>query len=60
MAERLPVWVIDLVIAIEKHEDEHAKDGSCLDHMLALVPADVRQQAETIHAYKVATDRVAP
>ncbi|MHC3427196.1 hypothetical protein [Streptomyces sp. DT18] len=50
-APDLPRWVWDLVIALQRHEEEHAKDAACLKPALAAVPADVRDKAEAIAQY---------
>ncbi|WP_435246353.1 hypothetical protein [Streptomyces sp. NRRL F-5630] len=47
----LPRWVWDLVIAVQRHEEEHAKDAACLKPVLAAVPADVRDKATAIAQY---------
>jgi hypothetical protein len=47
----LPKWVYDLVIALQKHEDEHGKETACLAPVLALVPADVGHDADAIRRY---------
>lgn len=47
----LPKWVWDLVIALRRYEDEHAKGGACLAAVLALVPTDICDQAAAISAY---------
>jgi hypothetical protein len=47
----LPLWTWNLVIAIQRHEDNHAKDATCLDGVLSAIPADVRTQAAAITAY---------
>ncbi|MFJ4418272.1 hypothetical protein [Streptomyces sp. NPDC088925] len=50
-APDLPRWVWDLVIAVQRHEEEHARDGACLKPVLAAVPADVRDKATAIAQY---------
>jgi hypothetical protein len=47
----LPKWVYDLVIALQKHEDEHAKESACLESVLALVPNEVTRDADAIRHY---------
>ena len=42
----MPDWVLELVLAVVKHEDEHGQDQSvCLAVALEGVPADVVSQA---------------
>ncbi|KUL59668.1 hypothetical protein ADL32_19050 [Streptomyces albidoflavus] len=50
-APELPPWVWDLVIALQRYEDEHDKDAPCLNSVLAAVPFDVRDQATVIRRY---------
>lgn len=47
----LPLWAWNLVIAMQHHEDVHAKDGRCLEGVLNNVPTEVRTQATAISAY---------
>lgn len=47
----LPLWAWNLVIAMQHHEDLHAKSDPCLNGVLNNVPVDVRQQAAAISAY---------
>ncbi|MEU9611890.1 hypothetical protein AB0D56_10095 [Streptomyces sp. NPDC048209] len=47
----LPFWAWNLVIAMQHHEDLHAKSDPCLNGVLDNVPADVRNQAAAISAY---------
>ncbi|MEU1434050.1 hypothetical protein ABZ438_08115 [Streptomyces sp. NPDC005786] len=47
----LPLWAWNLVIAMQHHEDLHAKSDPCLNGVLNNVPADVRNQAAAISAY---------
>lgn len=58
-ATNLPKWVWDLVIALQQHEDEHAKGDTCLDVALTAIPEGVRHQAESISAY-IRHDQTAP
>lgn len=61
MTTALPNWVIDLVNALQAHEDEHGHpdDGhACLAWILKTVPAEVRGQAAAIKEY-VARHQVA-
>lgn len=37
-----PDWAVKLVKALQKHEEEHAKETLCLGEMLGLVPAEVQ------------------
>lgn len=57
-----PKWLWDLIIRLEKHEDEHAAppDGTCFNAVLRLIPSDVRDQAAAISSYarNAATDAV--
>lgn len=57
----LPKWVWDLVIAIQRHEDEHRSQDACLKGVMAAVPRDVRDQADAIAAYvqRAQTDAIA-
>lgn len=50
-ATNVPRWAWDLVIAVQKYEDEHPKDGGCLTTILAAVPAEIRDRAEAIRSY---------
>jgi hypothetical protein len=47
----LPLWAWNLIIAMQRHEELHGKEDTCLDGVLAAVPADVRTQAEAISGY---------
>ena len=47
----LPLWGWNLIIAMQRHEELHGKQDTCLGGVLAAVPAEVRQQAEAISAY---------
>ena len=47
----LPLWAWNLIIAMQRHEELHGKEDTCLDGVLAAVPAEVRQQAEAISGY---------
>jgi hypothetical protein len=47
----LPNWVIDVVIALDKYEDEHAKEHTCLAPALDHVPAEIRAQARGVRDY---------
>ncbi|UPZ27642.1 hypothetical protein MUK60_07320 [Streptomyces sp. LRE541] len=47
----LPLWVWNLIIAVQGHEDQHASSDPCLKGVLNAVPAEVRSQAEAISAY---------
>ena len=47
----LPLWAWNLVIAMQHHEDLHAKSDPCLNGVLNNVPADVRNQAAAISSY---------
>lgn len=45
MSREIPAWAIELVAALEEHEDTHAADNdphSCVKGILDQVPADVR------------------
>ncbi|MGY5127334.1 hypothetical protein [Streptomyces nigrescens] len=49
----LPAWAIDLVIALQQHEDEHPNNGAtCLIDPLNAVPEDARNAAQIIAAYR--------
>uniref|UniRef100_UPI0030E15A74 hypothetical protein n=1 Tax=Streptomyces tubercidicus TaxID=47759 RepID=UPI0030E15A74 len=49
----LPAWAIDLVIALQQHEDEHPDNGAaCLIDPLNAVPEDARHAAQIIAAYR--------
>lgn len=55
MTTALPNWVYDLVSAVETYEFEHGQttDGwPCLGAALEDVPAEVRQGARAISAYR--------
>ncbi|MEU5900567.1 hypothetical protein [Streptomyces venezuelae] len=47
----LPLWGWNLIIAIQRHEELHGKEDTCLNGVLNAVPADVRLQAAAIGAY---------
>ncbi|WP_369211313.1 hypothetical protein [Streptomyces flavofungini] len=47
----LPLWVWNLIIAVQGHEDQHASSDQCLKGVLKAVPAEVRSQAEAIAVY---------
>ncbi|PBC72305.1 MULTISPECIES: hypothetical protein [unclassified Streptomyces] len=48
-----PAWAIDLVIALQQHEDEHPDNGTtCLIDPLNAVPEDARNAAQIIAAYR--------
>lgn len=47
----LPRWVWDLVIAVARYEDTHAKGAPCLDGVLTVIPSDVRAKAQAIAEY---------
>ncbi|MFI9618139.1 hypothetical protein ACIG8S_04390 [[Kitasatospora] papulosa] len=47
----LPLWVWNLIIAMQHHEDLHAKSDPCLNGVLNNVPADIRNQAAAISSY---------
>ena len=47
----LPLWAWNLVIAMQHHEDLHAKSDPCLNGVLNNVPEDVRNQAAAISSY---------
>ncbi len=65
----LPKWVLDLVMDIQAHTDHPTLlfesggfDGTaqyewCPCNALALVPQDIRDQAEAIAAYRLQTDK---
>ncbi|MFG3173644.1 hypothetical protein ACGFZC_01070 [[Kitasatospora] papulosa] len=57
----LPLWAWNLVIAMQHHEDLHAKSDPCLNGVLNNVPADVRNQAAAISSYvqKASGDQLA-
>jgi hypothetical protein len=55
----LPKWAWDLVIAVQKHEDEHPKGGACFEAVLAPIPAEIRDQAAAIHSYTTGTSTAA-
>lgn len=46
-----PKWLWDLIIAMEKHENEHASGAACLGPVLALIPGETRAQAAAIESY---------
>jgi hypothetical protein len=47
----LPLWTWNLIIAMQRHEDLHGKEDTCLSGVLNAVPADVRAQAAAISSY---------
>ncbi|WP_394436276.1 hypothetical protein [Streptomyces sp. SGAir0957] len=47
----LPLWAWNLIIAMQRHEELHGKEDTCLGGVLSAVPADVRSQAEAISVY---------
>lgn len=47
----LPKWVWDIVIALQRHEDEHDAADRCYTNVLRAVPRDVRDQAAAIGSY---------
>ncbi|MFF9787133.1 hypothetical protein [Streptomyces nigrescens] len=48
-----PAWAIDLVIALQQHEDEHPDNGAtCLIGPLNAVPEEARNAAQIIAAYR--------
>ncbi|WP_327222995.1 hypothetical protein OG229_02305 [Streptomyces platensis] len=47
----LPLWAWNLIIAMQRHEEAHGKEDTCLTGVLNAVPADIRAQAEAISAY---------
>ncbi|MDX2757892.1 hypothetical protein [Streptomyces europaeiscabiei] len=47
----LPLWGWNLIIAMQRHEDLHGTQDTCLNGVLNAVPADVRQQADAISSY---------
>lgn len=47
----LPLWGWNLIIAMQRHEDLHGSQDTCLKGVLNAVPADVRQQADAISSY---------
>lgn len=50
--EALPRWVYDLIIALDKYEDEHAKEAACLGDLLELVPPIELDRARVIAHYR--------
>lgn len=51
----LPNWMLDVVIAVQEHEDIHrsVRDGGiCLQGVLDLVPAEVRIAAKAVAEYR--------
>ncbi|MCX5537740.1 hypothetical protein OG785_45665 [Streptomyces sp. NBC_00006] len=47
----LPLWAWNLIIAIQRHEDLHGKEDTCLNGVLNAVPDGVRSQAQAISVY---------
>lgn len=47
----LPLWGWNLIIAMQRHEELHGKQDSCLGGVLNAVPPEVRQQADAISCY---------
>jgi hypothetical protein len=50
-APELPDWAIQLLLAVQKHQDEHADDQPCLAQALDAVPADITRCAAAIDAH---------
>lgn len=51
----LPNWVLDVVIAVQEHEDVHrsVRDGGiCLESVLDSVPTEVRIAAKAVAEYR--------
>lgn len=47
-----PKWVWDVVIAINKWEEEHDYDKStCIKHIQQMIPIDVQNAAAAIRSY---------
>ncbi|MFG3046243.1 hypothetical protein ACGFZR_15105 [Streptomyces sp. NPDC048241] len=47
----LPLWGWNLIIAMQRHEELHGSQDTCLGGVLNAVPVEVRQQAEAISDY---------
>ncbi|MEV0556231.1 hypothetical protein AB0I27_22615 [Streptomyces sp. NPDC050597] len=47
----LPIWVWNLIIAIQRHEELHGRTDTCLGGVLFAVPDEIRSQAEAIGTY---------
>jgi hypothetical protein len=47
----LPLWAWNLIIAMQRHEELHGREDTCLGGVLNAVPVEVRQQAEAIGVY---------
>jgi hypothetical protein len=52
MPDLLPPFVYDLISAVEKYEDEHAKGDDCLSAALERIPAQERDRAKAIEHYR--------
>ncbi|GAA0501079.1 hypothetical protein [Streptomyces olivaceiscleroticus] len=50
-ASELPAWALDLLLAVQKHENEHADDQPCLGDALDAVPADITRYAAVIETH---------
>jgi hypothetical protein len=44
----LPIWVYEVIAAIDKHEDEHAKEDACLGGVLGLIPPQQLDRARAV------------
>lgn len=55
MAAFLPLWVYELIAAIDKYEDEHSKGAACFGEALGLVPAHELAHARFMNFYREKT-----
>lgn len=46
----IPDWALNLVSAVQQHENEHGKGAPCLYDLLSLVPIDIREISNAVPA----------
>lgn len=51
MAESLPAWVWDLLVAVLNYEDEHTSSHPCMLPTINAVPIEARYAARAIDEY---------
>lgn len=55
----IPNWVIDMVIAVDEYEDQHAhvkEGGHCMEHVLNAVPPNVLGAVRMVAEYRSTAD----
>lgn len=52
MADNVPAWAWDLLIAALDYEDVHHADHPCMSSVLSAIPAEVRYTARAIDQYQ--------